>query len=170
MISRHDVLNHDSLPTTCHICARHVRWRAMTIQCTFPYTVYAVLICIDLNFIKVVSFPSVLIRQQGVIGMIRPDISHHSYVGIPVLSGTGHLLLIAFAVSSFRCQLLHVHLLSIIQMISSLVSSSYPSSLCSVSYPLSHIWITILVVDLFLAHTCSVVCLTMGFSPFPGST
>lgn len=76
MISRHDMLNNNNLPTTCYICTRHVRWRAMTIQCTLPYIVYAILICIDLNFIKVASFPSVLIRRlarlhQGVIGMIR---------------------------------------------------------------------------------------------------
>ena len=81
----------------------------MTIQCTFPYIVYAILICIDLNFIKVALFPSVLIKRlarlhQGVIGMIRPGISNHSYVGIPALSGTGHLLFVAFAISSFHCQ------------------------------------------------------------------
>jgi hypothetical protein len=133
MISRHDALNHSSLPTNCHTCARHVGWRAMTkpeSSTHIALNIYAVLICID--FIKG--------DWDDTAGYL---LSIHSYTGIPALSGTGHIIfLVAFVVSSLSLPALHAHFLSIIQMVSSLVSSS---PLCPVSHPSFHPWIIILV-------------------------
>jgi hypothetical protein len=65
-------------------------------------------------------------------------ISHHSYIGIPALAGMAIayiILLVAFVVSSLSPPVLHAHLLSIIQMVSSLVSSShlFSTMLCRLS-------------------------------------